>query len=63
MAASSGTHPSGANVDPDTGQLSTNFDDTASPEGCVDTADYVGSGRVMNRAAASPHPVPGSFGI
>ena len=44
-------HASGDNVDPDTQQLYTNFDDTASPDGCVDTANYVGSGRVMNRVA------------
>ncbi len=44
-------HPSGANVDPETRQLYTNFDDTASPEGCVDTTSYVGSGRVKNRIA------------
>jgi len=45
-------HPSGANVDPETRQLYTNFfDDTASPEGCVDTTSYAGSGRVRNRIA------------
>ena len=44
-------HASGANVDPDTRKLYTNFDDTASPEGCVDTSKYQGAGRVMNRVA------------
>ncbi len=44
-------HPSGANVDPETRQLYTSFDDTASPEGCVDTTSYVGAGRVRNRIA------------
>ena len=51
MTASPAVHASGANVDPDTHQLYTNFDDTASPEGCVDTTNYRGSGRVMNRVA------------
>ena len=44
-------HASGANVDPDTKQLYTNFDNTASPKGCVDTSNYKGSGRVKNRVA------------
>ena len=44
-------HTSGVNLDPDTKRLYTNFDDTASPEGCVDTSNYRGSGRVMNRVA------------
>lgn len=42
---------SGVNVDPDTRKLYTNFDDTANSEGCVDTSNYQGSGRVMNRVA------------
>jgi NAD(P)-dependent dehydrogenase (short-subunit alcohol dehydrogenase family) len=44
-------HASGANVDPDTQHLYTNFDDTASPEGCVDTSNYKGSDRLKNRVA------------
>tara|TARA_B100000686_G_scaffold22724_1_gene20831 strand:- start:338 stop:1321 length:984 start_codon:yes stop_codon:yes gene_type:complete len=51
MTTETDIHPSGANVDPDTRRLYTNFDDTATPEGCVDTANYEGSGRVQDRVA------------
>ena len=44
-------HTSGVNFDRDTKRLYTNFEDTASPEGFVDTSNYQGSGRVMNRVA------------
>lgn len=51
MTMETDIHLSGANVDPDTQRLYTNFDDTATPDGCVDTANYEGSERVHNRVA------------
>eukprot|EP00658_Telonema_sp_P-2_P054407 TRINITY_DN43288_c0_g1_i2.p1 TRINITY_DN43288_c0_g1~~TRINITY_DN43288_c0_g1_i2.p1 ORF type:complete len:310 (+),score=84.57 TRINITY_DN43288_c0_g1_i2:230-1159(+) len=44
-------HPSGQNVDPANGMLYTNHNDTANPDGCVDTSLYKGSGRVAGKVA------------
>ena len=44
-------HASGSNVDSNSGMLYTNPADTASPEGCVDTTLYKGTGRVTGKVA------------